>query len=382
MTTRSLLMVANQLDSFFNHRLPQAIGAIDDGFDVHVAMDEADAACSRAAALGLEGLTFHHLPLARGFGNPLAELQSLSALHRLVRHLRPGIVHAYTLKPVLYAGLVTRRTGTPLAASVTGVGSFFLGTSTRDKLIQSALLPALRLALAGNRPYRVIVQNPDDQSLVTGPLAVPTAKTRLIRGSGVDISAFAPASPPPSAPPVRVVLAARMMADKGVREFVDAARQLKANGVEAEFILAGGLDPANRSAITEEEINSWTQEGVVTWTGHVTDMAALYRSTHIACLPSYREGLPKSLLEAAACALPIVTTDVPGCRDAIVEGDTGLLVPARNTAPLADALARLITDVELRARMGRAGRAYVEAGLSVDAVVSQTLNVYGELLNA
>jgi len=382
MTTRSLLMVANQLDSFFNHRLPQAIGAIDDGFDVHVAMDEADAACSRAAALGLEDLTFHHLPLARGFGNPLAELESLSALHRLVRDLRPGIVHAYTLKPVLYAGLVTRRTGTPLAASVTGVGSFFLGTSARDKLIQSGLLPALRLALAGSRPCRVIVQNPDDRDLVTGPLSVAHTKTRLIRGSGVDISAFTPASPPPPAPPVRIVLAARMLADKGVREFVEAARQLKAKGLEAEFILAGGLDSANRSAITEEEINSWTQEGVVTWAGHVTDMAALYRSTHIACLPSYREGLPKSLLEAAACALPIVTTDVPGCRDAIVAEETGLLVPARSTAPLADALARLITDAELRARMGRAGRAYVEAGLSVDAVVSQTMNVYGELLNA
>ncbi|WP_422022656.1 glycosyltransferase family 4 protein [Pyruvatibacter mobilis] len=381
MTKRSLLMVANQLDSFFNHRLPQAIGAIEDGFDVHVAMEEAEAASTRADALDLQGLTFHHLPLTRGFANPLVELESLSALNRLVHHLRPGIIHAYTLKPVLYAGLVTRRTGTPLAASVTGVGSFFLGTSARDKLIQSALLPALKVALAGNRACRVIVQNPDDQKLVTGPLAVPTAKTRLIRGSGVDPSAFAPASPPP-APPVRVILAARMLADKGVREFVEAARQLKAKGLEAEFILAGGLDPANRSAITESEINSWTHDGVVMWTGHVADMAALNRSAHIACLPSYREGLPKSLLEAASCALPIVTTNVPGCRDAIVDGETGLLVPARSTAPLADALARLITDADLRTRMGRAGRAYVEAGLSVEAVVSQTLRVYGELLGA
>jgi glycosyltransferase involved in cell wall biosynthesis len=379
--TKKLLMVANQLDSFFNHRLPQALGAQQLGFDIHVAMDEAQSACTRAEQNGIDGLTFHHLPLTRGFASPASELTSITALHRLIRHLRPDIVHAYTLKPVLYAGLTTRVTGTALAASVTGVGSFFLGTSARDKIIQTGLLPALRIALAGRRPVRVIVQNPDDQTLVTGPLAVHQNATRLIRGSGVDISRFTPAGTPP-APPARVVLAARMLADKGVREFVSAARRLKAQGIEAEFILAGGLDPANRSAISENEIAGWARDGIVTWDGHVADMAALNRSAHIACLPSYREGLPKSLLEAAACGLPIVATDVPGCREAVRDGATGLLVPARSVAPLADALASLILDAELRTRMGAAGRAYVEQGLSVDAVVTQTLTVYQDLLDA
>lgn len=375
--TRKLLMVANQLDSFFNHRLPQARGAHKARFDVHVAMQEADVARARDT----DGLTFHYLPLARGFDNPLAELQSLRALNRLVRHLSPSLVHAYTLKPVLYASMVTRLTGTPLAASITGVGSYFLGTSVKDRLIQSALTPALRLALGGKRLVRVIVQNPDDRALVLGPLAVPESKVRLIRGSGVDINQFTPADPPPAPTPLRVVLAARMLADKGVREFIAAARLLKQQGVTAEFVLAGDVDTANRSAIAKEEIDQSVRDGTVTWTGHVADMVTLNQSSHIACLPSYREGLPKSLLEAAACGLPVVTTDVPGCREAVRDGETGLLVPARTVQPLAEALSQLINDAPLRARMGTAGRAHVKAGLSVEAVVSQTQAVYRELID-
>lgn len=373
--TRKLLMVANQLDSFFNHRLPQALGAREAGFEVHVALNEAQAARTRDT----DGLIFHQLPLARSFADPIAELQSLRALSRLVRAISPTIVHAYTLKPVLYAGLVTRFTSTPLAASVTGVGSFFLGSSITDKLIQSALLPALRVALAGKRPIRVIVQNPDDRALVTGPIAVRNIKTRLIKGSGVDINHFIPADPSPAAPPVRVVLAARMLADKGVREFVQAARLLAQKGIRAEFVLAGDTDPANRSAVSQDEIEQWVSEGIVTWTGHTSDMVALNQSAHIACLPSYREGLPKSLLEAAACALPIVTTDVPGCREAVRHGETGLLVQAGKPAHLAVALRQLIEDPAERRRMGEAGRVLVKESLSIDTVVSQTLAVYAEL---
>lgn len=369
-----LLMVVNQLESFFNHRLPQARGAQAAGFEVHVAMRDAD----EARARDVDGLTFHYLPLDRSFASPIAELRALRHLHKIARNVKPNIIHAYTLKPVLYAGLVTRQTSTPLAVSVTGVGSFFLGSGAKEHLIQNALIPALRFALAGKRPRIAIVQNPDDGALVTGQLNVPTNAVRLIKGSGVDLTQFTP-TPPPKTPPVRVVLAARMLADKGVREFAQAARILKARDIKAELVLAGGLDPANRSAISSEEIDEWSREGLVNWLGHVDDMRALNASTHIACLPSYREGLPKSLLEAAACALPIVTTDEPGCRDAIKNGTTGTLVPARNATALADALGALILDEDLRRQYGNAGRAFVEAGLSVEAVVAATIEVYRHL---
>ncbi|MEQ8745993.1 MAG: glycosyltransferase family 4 protein [Pyruvatibacter sp.] len=369
-----LLMVANELQSFFNHRLPQARAAKAAGYDVHVAMQDA----VDARARDTDALTFHSLPLARGFANPAHEMRALLRLNTLVKTLSPQIIHAYTLKPVLYAGLVSRWQNIPLAASVTGVGSFFLGTSPRDKLIQKVLMPALRLALAGRRPCIAIVQNPDDETLVTRQLGVGEANAVRIKGSGVDLTVFSPAESTPP-PPVRVVLAARLLADKGVNEFAAAARMLKAQGVDADFILAGTPDPENRSSIPQQTIIDWVNRCSVRWPGHVDDMAVLYRGAHIACLPSYREGLPKALLEAAACGLPIVTTDVPGCRDAIIDGQTGTMVPARDAQALATALRTLIEDPDLRARYGKAGRAFVANGFSVETITQQTLETYERL---
>lgn len=377
MTPPRLLIVANELESFFNHRLPIARAAQAAGYDVHVALEEATAARERDT----DGFAFHALPLARGFAAPWREAAALWRIDRLVARLGPGIVHAFTLKPVLHAGLVTRARGIAFVASVTGVGSFFLGTSRRDRVIQGALMPALGFALGGARRI-AIVQNPDDEALVTQALRVPPTSVELIRGSGVDLDVFAPAPSPPPAPPVRIVLAARMLADKGVREFVEAARLLRHTAPDAQFILAGGLDPANRSAIARTELDAWAREPNIEWTGHVSDMAALYRSAHIACLPSYREGLPKALLEAAACGLPVVTTDAPGCREIVVDGRTGRLVPVRNAAALARALAALIADPALRTEMGAAGRDFVADGLSVEAVVGRIVSVYRRLERA
>lgn len=368
-----LLLAANQLDSFFNHRLPIAKAAQTEGWDVHVAINEAD----QAREMDTNGFTFHPWPLARSFASPARELDTLTSLNRLVRALKPDIVHAFTLKPALYAALISRWQKQATVMSVTGVGSFFLGQGAKEQAIRVALTMALRVAL-GSKRQMAIVQNPDDQALVTTRFGVPAARTRLIPGSGVDLVQFSPTQTP-APPPVQIVLAARMLADKGVREFVDAARRLLGEGLNARFVLAGGLDPANRSAITETELNSWQAEGSVSWLGQVEDMAALYRDSHIACLPSYREGLPKALLEAAACGLPCVTTDVPGCRDAIIAGETGLLAPVRDANGLADALRRLITDAALRKKMGTAGRAFISKGHSNEAIASAVLETYALL---
>ncbi len=368
-------MVVNELESFFNHRLPAARAAKAAGWEVHVAMEMAETAAKRDT----DGLTFHYLPLARSFASPSAEMNALFELRRLIGHVKPHVVHAFTLKPVTLAGIASRLDqGPPFAASVTGVGSFFLAEGLRAAIIKRALMPALRFALGHDRRI-AIVQNPDDEAMVTGALRVPADDCVLIPGSGVDLTTFRmqPAEPPG---PVKIVLAARLLADKGIREFVEAARILKARGMEAEFALAGGPDPANRSAISDDEVRGWMAEGLVTALGHVTDMPGLNATAHIACLPSYREGLPKSLIEAAACGLPIVATDVPGCREIVREGETGFLVPACDGAALADALGKLIADADLRRRFGEAGRALAESGFSVEAVTTRMLEVYDRLL--
>lgn len=372
-----LLMVVNELESFFNHRLPAALAASESGYDVHVALKEDTAATGRNPG----AITFHHLPLARNLASPYQELRTLFALRKLLRSLRPDLVHAFTLKPVTLAGLAARmNAGPPLVASVTGVGSFFLATGAKAAAMRAVMVPALRAALA-HKPLMAIVQNPDDRALVTGTLGVPPARCTLVPGSGVDLETFRPAPTEPP-PPVRIVLAARMLADKGIREFADAARQLRRAGIQADFVLAGGLDPANRSAIFEDEIRRWEHDGILRWAGHVRDMAALNARAHVACLPSYREGLPKSLIEAAASGLPIVTTDVPGCREIVRPGESGLLVPPRDPAALAAALRRLIEDAELRRRMGVAGRRLAETGFSVESINAQILAVYDRLLTS
>lgn len=371
---RRLLMVVNELESFFNHRLPIARGARAAGWDVHVAM--ADAAQARAR--DVDGLAFHTVPLTRSFAAPHREAAAMRALGRVIGETRPDTVHAFTLKPVLLAGLVTRlRRGPPMVGSITGLGSFFAGTGAADRAVQAAASAVGRLALGTGR-HRVIVQNRDDRALMAAQFGVPPGRLALIPGSGVDLVRFAPAPEPEG--PLRVVLAARMIADKGVRDFVEAARLLKAAGGGTEFILAGGLDPENRSAIAQAEIDAWVAEGLVTWIGHSNDMASLYKSCHIACLPSrYREGVPKSLIEAAACGRPAVTTDMPGCRDIVIDGKTGFVVPVGDARALADALGRLTADVELRARMGAAGRRHAEDGYGEDAVVRCVLGIYDSL---
>jgi glycosyltransferase involved in cell wall biosynthesis len=206
-------------------------------------------------------------------------------------------------------------------------------------------------------------------------------RIRLLRGSGVDFSRFLPPTEEAKNTnrPLRVVLAARILWDKGVAEFVEAARLLKAQGRQLRFLLAGDPDPGNPAAIPEKILLDWQVEGVIEWLGHVTDMPALLANAGIVVLPSYREGLPKTLIEAAACARPLVTTDVPGCREVVTDGVDGLLVPARNVEALADAIARLQDDPELARRLGEAARAKALAVFDERVIIAQTLAVYDEV---
>ncbi|OQA32248.1 MAG: N,N'-diacetylbacillosaminyl-diphospho-undecaprenol alpha-1,3-N-acetylgalactosaminyltransferase [Betaproteobacteria bacterium ADurb.Bin341] len=230
----------------------------------------------------------------------------------------------------------------------------------------------------GKRNLRTIFQNPTDRDVLVGLGAVAQEKTVVIRGSGVDLRKFEVRPEP--ADPVIVLMAARLLRDKGVTEFVEAARQLKVQGINARFLLAGSPDEGNPSSFSQADLEKWRQEGNVEFLGYRSDMPVLLSKAHIVVLPSYREGLPRVLEEAAACGRAIVTTDVPGCRDAIVPGETGLLVPVRDAGKLAEAIRLLVEDAPLRHKMGESGRKLAERCYAVKMIVQAHLSLYQELL--
>ncbi len=357
---------------FLSHFLDRALAARRAGYDVTVvANDTGEGKAIRAAGLGFEAL-----PFARRRVNPLAELATIRDVRAIYRRLRPDIVHHVALKPILYGSLAARWSGIRrIVNAPVGMGFVFTSQSTKSRLLRPLVTGALRLLL--NPPGgKVIFENPDDRTEFIAKGAAREADAVLIRGAGVDLSVFAPHPEP--APPVTVALVARMLWDKGVGEFVAAARALRSTG--ARFQLIGAGDPQNPAAIPDDQLQAWADEGTVEWLGQRADVPALLQRAHIACLPSYREGLPKSLLEAAAAGLPIVATDVPGCREAVRDGDNGLLVPPRDPEALAAALRRLIEDSDLRRRFGAAGRRRAETEFASSIVVEQTLALYRGLL--
>lgn len=379
MTARRLVFAVNHAAFFASHRLPIAEAARAAGWDVHVIASarsvDRDAAAARLIAD--RGFPFHEIPFVRGGLAPRAELAALTRLVGLYRTLAPSVVHHVTLKPVLFGTLAARLARVPgVVNAVSGLGFVFLDESWTGRARRLAIRTAYRRFTAHpNRTF--IFQNDDDRREFVEASMVPRDATTLIRGSGVDLTAFAP-TPFPGGPPV-VVLPARLLGDKGVREFVAAAGRLREDGVLARFALVGDLDP-NPASVQAAELTAWQADGVVEWWGYRADMPAVFASAHVVCLPSYREGLPKALIEAAASGRAVVTTDVPGCRDAIEPGVTGLLVPARTVQPLADALRSLLTDPARRAAMGAAGRQLAERVFGVERVVEATLAIYERLL--
>jgi glycosyltransferase involved in cell wall biosynthesis len=370
-TKPKLLFFVTEDWAFCLHRLPLAKAAVEAGFDVAVAVRERNHGDIIRAA----GIRLIPFEIARRGMNPYAEIRVIKRLVALYLRERPDIVHHVTIKPVLYGAIAARIAGVPrVVNALTGLGWTFISRNILVSLLRILVQQLLRFLLVQGR---VIVQNPDDMQLLVG-LGVPQVVIRLIRGSGVDVSMYTPHLPHTGIPVVALV--ARMLWDKGVGEFVQAARVLKSRGVSARFVLVGDPDMENPAGIQETTLRAWVEEDIVEWWGYQDDMPAVYSRTDIACLPSYREGLPKSLLEAAAAGLPIVTTDVPGCREAVIDGDNGLLVPVRDADALAEALVKLLVNGDMRSRMGKRGRERAESEFSVERVVAETIQVYRELL--
>ncbi|MGB3290082.1 MAG: glycosyltransferase family 4 protein [Burkholderiaceae bacterium] len=374
-SARRLLFVVNNPAFFLSHRLPLAQRAREEGFDVHVAtMDGPSVA--RIVSLGFE---HHALPMSRSGKNPLQEMRSVYALWALFRRLRPQVVHAVTIKPVLYGGIAARLAGVPAyVAAISGLGFIFTRPAGGVDFLRMAATLLYRLAL-GHRNSRVIFQNANDRDVLSKAGVVRPEQVVLIRGSGVDLNEFQ-ARPEPDRPPV-AIMAARLLHDKGVREFVEAARMTASDPSGLRWVLAGSPDPGNPASISMEQFESWRQEGVVQCLGERSDIAGLYGDAHIVVLPSYREGLPKSLVEAAACGRAVVTTDVPGCRDAIEPDMSGLLVPARDARALAQAVLRLAGDGDLRRKMGAEGRRLAEREFDIGQVAQAHLDIYQTLVD-
>jgi glycosyltransferase involved in cell wall biosynthesis len=371
-----LMFIVNAAWFFASHRLPLARAAIAAGFRVHLASDWQDPA--EIAAIEQAGVQFHHVHLARSGVNPMAEVRTLHELWRAVRTVRPDIIHNVTAKPVVYGSFVARRLATPgVVNAISGFGYAYAAADARRRLIRAALDVAYARVFRPSN-VRVIVQNEDDRREVERICPASSARLRLVPGSGVDLDEFR-YSPETDAIPV-VVLPARLLRDKGVCEFAAAATQLRDEGVAARFLLAGRLDPGNRAALTLAEVRELCTRTGVEWIGECKDMPALLRESHVVCLPSYREGMPKVLLEACATGRAVVTTDTPGCRDVVPAGRNGILVPPRDAPALAAALRLLIADPALRQSMGTLSRQLAESRFGIESVVRAHLEIYCELL--
>ena len=369
-----LLLLITEDWYFWSHRLDVARAARDAGFDVMIATRVTD----HGERIQREGFRLFPISLVRQSRNPFVELVAVLELVSLYRRERPAIVHHVALKPILYGSLAAWISGVPVVVNAfAGLGYAFTDETRRKSMAHRFLCRALTTLLRLSRSV-VIFQNKDDRELLLEEGVVEIQQTRIIPGSGVDTKRF-DVSPSTEDCPI-VMLASRMLWDKGIGEFVEASRHLKQKGLAARYVLVGRCDEHNPAAIEPTQLRQWVEEGVVEWWEHRDEMSQTLASATIVVLPSYREGLPKVLLEAAACGKPLIATDVPGCRDIVTHGVNGLLVPARDSAALADAIDSLLGDSSLRAAMGVAGREAVTRMFSVEKIAGQFVDLYRELL--
>ncbi len=361
---------------FWSHRLPLARAARDAGFQVIVATR----INKHGSLIQKEGFKLLPIKLLRRSKNLFKECAALIDLIRIYREERPDLVHHVAIKPVLYGSVAAKFAKVPAVVNaLAGLGHIFIAKGWRDNILKKCICFAYKTAFS-LKNLSVIFQNPDDIAIFLGRGLVSEEKTVLIKGSGVDPSTFKLCLEANGIP--LVILPSRMLWAKGVKEFVDAAQILRHSGIKARFALVGKSDQANPSAVSTAQLQAWDTKGSVEWWGHRADMPSVFARSHIVCLPSfYGEGVPKVLIEAAACGRAIVTTDTPGCREIVRHGENGLLVPVRDSNALAEALRILIENPTMRAEMGARGREIAVAEFSEEKVIEQTLSVYRDLLS-
>ncbi len=369
-----LLFLVTEDWTFWEIRRDLARMALESGYDVAIATRVS----TYAERIRQAGFTLVPISLQRESRNPLKELFAFVELVRLYRRIRPQIVQQVAMKPVLYGSFAAWVARVPVVINIFGgLGYAFTDRPEDTSVLRALLQRGLQSAIALSRSV-VVVQNADDRDVLVRAKIVNPSRIRLIPGSGVDVQRFVPVDPP-SGDPI-VMLAGRMLWDKGVGEFVDAVVGLKQRAVKARFVLVGRCDQGNPTAITEERLHEWTREHGIEWWGHREELPAVLGSATVVVLPSYREGLPKVLLEAAACGKAMVATDVPGCREVVRHRQTGLLVPVRDSAALADAIGELLGSPELRTALGAHARELVVQQYATMRIGEAFLSLYRELV--
>lgn len=358
---------------FCSHRLSLAVAARAAGYDVTV-VARVHKHGERIRNAGLRLIPFEMVRRGR---NPFIEISHIVRLARIYRSIAPDIVHHVGLKPIIYGTVAARISKRPkVINAMGGLGYVFVSGDHRNKWLRK-IARRVFISIADERRCRLILQTRHDRDQLCRSGMSPD-RIRVIAGAGVDIGEFRASAEPVGVP--IVLMASRLLWDKGVGEFVQAVNALRARGTRARFVVVGSPDPDNPASIPAEQITEWQRLGSVEWWGERDDMPAVLADSNIVCLPSYGEGIPKVLLEAAACGRPIVATDLPGCREVVRQSENGLLVPQKDPAALADAIDYLLKNPEVRRRMGAAGRAIAENEFTADRVIQETFAVYEELL--
>ncbi len=371
-----LLFVVTEDWYFVSHRLNLAAAAVKSGHEVLVVTRIQ----KYREKIESHGIRVILLKMTRKFGNPVAECSAIYNLWKIYKQEQPDILHLVALKPVVYGGLAAlfyRKA--KIVYAIAGLGYVF---SSKHKLAR-VLQPIIRLMfriLLSRKSTITIVQNPDDRSILIKRAGVNENRLCLIRGAGVDVSRYQ--SSPEKEGSIRIVLVSRMLWHKGINEFVEAAKILQNKGLAVNAQLAGIPDIDNPGSVPQVQLEAWHQEGVVEWLGYIDNITELWANSHIAVLPSYYgEGVPKSLIEAAACGRPIITTDSPGCKEIVKNGENGILVKCRNIAELVNAIEGLVVDKAKRLEMGCIGRKFVLEHFSDEKVIVETFNIYKSLVS-
>lgn len=373
------LMILNHIEWFWSHRLPLANAIINRGWELHLATHKAE--CDpNLAKMGVKGCALPHHGRA---SNIITQILLLLSLYKTIKAQKPDIIHAVTIRYAFYAGLVARLIGyKPIVFTIAGLGNLYTAPGIKFKILRLLVLPLFTWVFGGDG-RRIIFQNPDDQGKMVDANIVDVKRTTVIRGSGVNIKEFSFTPYVKTTEKPVILFASRLLREKGIYNFIEAAIILRGRGVEARFVVAGEVYPDNTRSLSKGEIEAYHNDGIVDWLGRYEDMPSLITESMMMVLPSYYgEGVPKVLLEAAAIGRPVITCDAPGCREAVDHEVSGLLVRPQSSEELADAIQSLIENPEKCLEYGAAGRKRVEEDFHTDIVVDKTMAVYDELLGS
>ena len=367
---KKIAFIVNDTDFFLSHRISLAKMCQED-FETVVILPKS----KKNGAIKDQGFRVIEYPLQKTGTNPFSELLTIYKIFRILRKEKPSFVHNFTIKPALYGSLASRWAGVPhIIVTITGLGYVYVSNSKKSQLLKPMVNVLYRWAMQTPK-VRVIFQNPDDQNLFMDHQFIPENRTTIIPGSGVDPNKFYPKSLSSEEKSLKILVPCRMLWDKGVGDIVEAFKLLKTNK-KVELLLAGKTIAKNPASIPESQLREWEKEGSIKWLGYVSDMNALYNDSDIICLPSYREGLPLSLLEASLCEKAILTTDVAGCNYLIQNNVNGLVVPPRSPKELSQALLQLIEDNDLRNRLAQSAREITLDRYTCDSINTQILGFY------